>query len=221
VARTILLVEDEESISEPLARALERQGFEAVVRETATDAVAAFRERPPDLVLLDLMLPDGDGRDVLREVRSESRVPVIVLTARGDELDRVVGLELGADDYVTKPFSAAELLARIRAVLRRTDEAGGQPRPAVVEAGDVRMDVNTHLVTTTVRAPRARTAPDRPGRTIPGRARATPGPARAVQDPDTAAETTRTALAPRGEPTARRRFTAAASDATARQLPAG
>jgi two-component system response regulator RegX3 len=147
VVRTILLVEDEASISEPLTQALERQGFEAVVRETAAGAVDAFHERPPDLVLLDLMLPDGDGRDVLREIRSDSRVPVIVLTARGDELDRVVGLELGADDYVTKPFSAAELLARIRAVLRRTEETGPGARPAVIEVGDVRMDTNTHVVT--------------------------------------------------------------------------
>jgi two-component system, OmpR family, response regulator RegX3 len=149
VARTILLVEDEEAISEPLTRALERQGFEAVVRETAAEAVDAFRERAPDLVLLDLMLPDGDGRDVLREIRADSRVPVIVLTARGDELDRVVGLELGADDYVTKPFSAAELLARIRAVLRRADEAGARSdsQSAVLEADDVSLNRNTHVVT--------------------------------------------------------------------------
>jgi two-component system, OmpR family, response regulator RegX3 len=143
----ILLVEDEEAISEPLTRALERQGFEAVVRETAAEAVDAFRERSPDLVLLDLMLPDGDGRDVLRQIRSDSRVPVIVLTARGEELDRVVGLELGADDYVTKPFSAAELLARVRAVLRRTEEAGTSTKPAVLESEDVRIDLNTHVVT--------------------------------------------------------------------------
>jgi two-component system response regulator RegX3 len=145
--RTILLVEDEESISEPLARALERDGFAPRVQPTVAQAVDAFRAEAPDLVLLDLMLPDGDGRDVLREIRKTSRVPVIVLTARGDELDRVLGLELGADDYVTKPFSAAELLARIRAVLRRTDESGPAEPRAALEAGDVRLDPDTHVAT--------------------------------------------------------------------------
>ena len=145
--RTILLVEDEESISEPLARALERDGFEPIVQPTVRQAIEAFRNEAPDLVLLDLMLPDGDGRDVLREIRSASRVPVIMLTARGDELDRVLGLELGADDYVTKPFSAAELLARIRAVLRRTDESGPAEPTAALAVGDVRLDPATHVAT--------------------------------------------------------------------------
>jgi two-component system response regulator RegX3 len=144
--RTILLVEDEEAISEPLARALEREGFEPTVRSTAAEALESVRTSAPDLVLLDLMLPDGDGRDVLREIRSASSVPVIVLTARGDEIDRVLGLELGADDYVTKPFSAAELVARIRAVLRRAGD-GAAEAPRTLEAGDVRLDVETHVVT--------------------------------------------------------------------------
>ena len=145
--RTILLVEDEESISEPLALALERDGFEPRVQPTVSRAIEAFHNEAPDLVLLDLMLPDGDGRDVLREIRKTSRVPVIVLTARGDEVDRVLGLELGADDYVTKPFSAAELLARIRAVLRRTDEGGPTEPRGALEAGDIRLDPETHVAT--------------------------------------------------------------------------
>ena len=144
--RKVLLIEDEESISEPLATALAREGFDVVTAATAAEGLEAFRTRSPDLVLLDVMLPDGDGRDLLREIRASSRVPVIMLTARGEEMDRVVGLELGADDYVTKPFSAAELVARMRAVLRR---AGGE-RPAgdtALEAGDVRMDLARRLVT--------------------------------------------------------------------------
>jgi two-component system response regulator RegX3 len=144
--RTILLIEDEEAISEPLAAALAREGFEAVVAGTAARGLELFASRAPDLVLLDVMLPDGDGRDLLRRIRDTSRTPVIMLTARGEEMDRVLGLELGADDYVTKPFSAAELAARIRAVLRR----GGEPTEApgkVLEAGDVRMDLDTHEAT--------------------------------------------------------------------------
>ena len=120
--RRILLIEDEESISEPLAAALGREGFDVVDgRDRRREVASAFTPTPPDLVLLDVMLPDGDGKDVLREIRSASRTPVIMVTARGEELERVLGLELGADDYVTKPFSAAELAARVRAVLRRAD----------------------------------------------------------------------------------------------------
>src|SRR5205823_2287411 len=100
--RRILLIEDEESIAEPLGAALEREGFGPVVAGTAAEGLEALRTRSPELVLLDVMLPDGDGRDVLREIRSTSRVPVIMLTARAEEMDRVIGLELGADDYVTK-----------------------------------------------------------------------------------------------------------------------
>jgi two-component system response regulator RegX3 len=144
--RTILLVEDEEAISEPLAAALGREGFEMLVAGTAARGLELFETRSPDLVLLDVMLPDGDGRDVLRRIRDTSRTPVIMLTARGEEMDRVLGLELGADDYVTKPFSAAELAARIRAVLRRGGEAT-DPESTVLEAGDVRMDLDTHEAT--------------------------------------------------------------------------
>ena len=146
--RRILLIEDEESIAEPLAAALGRDGFDVETASTAEAGLAAFEARPPDLVLLDVMLPDGDGRDVLRSIRASSETPVVMLTARGAELDRVLGLELGADDYVTKPFSAAELGARIRAVLRR---AGGarraEPAEEELTAGDVRMNLPTHSVT--------------------------------------------------------------------------
>src|SRR5215212_7468605 len=116
----ILVVEDEESISQPFAEALRRAGFEAVVTGTAAGAIQLADSEQPDLVMLDLALPDGDGRDVCRELRRRSDVPIVMLTARGTETDRIVGLELGADDYVVKPFSGAEVIARIRAVLRRT-----------------------------------------------------------------------------------------------------
>jgi len=144
--RTILLIEDEGAISEPLAAALGREGFDAIVADTTAKGLELFDSRSPDLVLLDVMLPDGDGRDVLRRIRETSRTPVVMLTARGEEMDRVLGLELGADDYVTKPFSAAELAARIRAVLRRAGDTA-EPGGAVLEAGDVRMDLDTHEVT--------------------------------------------------------------------------
>ena len=136
----ILIVEDEASIAEPFARLLEREGFQTTIAGTAAGALRAARAERPDLVVLDLALPDGDGRDVCRTLRAESQVPVIMLTARGTETDRVVGLELGADDYVVKPFSAAEVIARIRAVLRRSASASGAPAargPIRVRALDV------------------------------------------------------------------------------------
>jgi two-component system response regulator RegX3 len=137
--RTVLLVEDEESITTPLRAALAREGFDAPVARTAAEALELARAHEPDVVLLDLMLPDGSGLDVCRELRKDSRVPIIMVTARGDEADRVVGLELGADDYVTKPFSARELAARIRAVLRRSEAApsGGDES---LEVGELRVD---------------------------------------------------------------------------------
>jgi two-component system response regulator RegX3 len=147
VRRRILLIEDEESISEPLARALDREGFDVSVAATAAAGRERFGEARPDLVLLDVMLPDGDGRDLLREFRGASRTPVVMLTARGEELERVLGLELGADDYVTKPFSAAELAARVRAVLRRSDAPAAEAADDVLEVGDVRMELARHQAT--------------------------------------------------------------------------
>jgi two-component system response regulator RegX3 len=125
--RTILVVEDEDSIALPLATALEREGYATRVTGSVPEAIALAAELKPDLVLLDVMLSDGSGLDVCREVRRHSSVPIIMLTARGDETDRVVGLELGADDYVVKPFSARELIARIRAVLRRIPDEEARP----------------------------------------------------------------------------------------------
>jgi two-component system, OmpR family, response regulator RegX3 len=137
----VLLVEDEESITAPLSEALSRDGFEPVIAGTAAEALELAASRSPDLVLLDLMLPDGSGLDVCRELRSRSTVPIIMVTARGEEMDRVVGLEVGADDYVVKPFSAREVIARIRAVLRRTAAAAAPAAPAdAVELGDLRVD---------------------------------------------------------------------------------
>lgn len=141
----LLVVEDEESIADPLAYMLVKEGFEVEVATTGPDALVAFDRHGADLVLLDLMLPGLSGTEVCRALRSRSTVPVIMLTARDSEVDKVVGLELGADDYVTKPFSSRELVARIRAVLRRR----GEPEellPGVLEAGPVRMDVDRHTV---------------------------------------------------------------------------
>jgi two-component system response regulator RegX3 len=117
-----------------------------VIAGTAADAAEAVQTRELDLVLLDVMLPDGDGREVLRDIRSRSKTPVIMVSARGEETDMVVGLELGADDYVTKPFGAAELVARIRAVLRRTGDRAA-PSLSTIEIGDVRLDADTRAVT--------------------------------------------------------------------------
>ncbi len=137
-AARVLLVEDERAIAEPFSRALGREGFEAVVAHTAAAARTELAACEPDIVLLDLMLPDGDGREIAREIRVHSQLPIIIVTARGSEIDRVVGLELGADDYVVKPFAAAEVIARIRAVLRRSAAA---PQPSQLAAGDVRIDL--------------------------------------------------------------------------------
>jgi two-component system, OmpR family, response regulator RegX3 len=130
----ILVVEDEESISQPFAEALRRANFEAVVTATAAGALELANSEQPDLVMLDLVLPDGDGRDVCRELRRRSDVPIMMLTARGTELDKIVGLELGADDYVVKPFSAAEVISRIRAVLRRSRPREADAKPLRVGA---------------------------------------------------------------------------------------
>ncbi len=138
----MLLVEDERSISEPFSHALEREGFLPIVVETAADARDALAEHEPDIVLLDLMLPDADGRDLARELRAASDVPLIMLTARATHTDRIVGLELGADDYVVKPFVVAEVIARIRAVLRRG--RGRATRPASLSCADVTVDLAAH-----------------------------------------------------------------------------
>ncbi len=141
----ILIVEDEKSLSEPLAFLLEREGYETTIAKDGLLALVEFDRNPIDLVLLDLMLPGLSGTEVCREIRSRSQVPVIMLTAKDSEVDIVVGLELGADDYVTKPYSSRELLARIRAVLRRRSDLEDD-KGAVLEAGDVRMDVERHTV---------------------------------------------------------------------------
>ncbi|HEY9365441.1 MAG TPA: response regulator transcription factor [Agromyces sp.] len=141
----ILLVEDEIALSDPLSFLLEREGYEVEVAADGPSAVEAFDRSGADLVLLDLMLPGLPGTEVCREIRSRSTVPIIMLTAKDSEIDIVVGLELGADDYVTKPYSTRELLARIRAVLRRRIEIEDFDE-AVIEGGRVRMDVDRHTV---------------------------------------------------------------------------
>ena len=143
----VLVVEDEESFSDALSYMLRREGFEAVVAASGTQALAEFDRSGADIVLLDLMLPGLPGTEVCRALRTKSNVPIIMLTAKDGEIDKVVGLELGADDYVTKPYSARELVARIRAVLRRRgDAAEAPPGDGVLEAGRVRMDVERHVV---------------------------------------------------------------------------
>jgi two-component system response regulator RegX3 len=142
----VLVVEDEESFSDALSYMLKREGFETALAATGPDALAEFDRGGADIVLLDLMLPGLSGTEVCRQLRSRSAVPIIMLTAKDSEIDKVVGLELGADDYVTKPYSARELVARIRAVLRRRGEAGEAPAEPVLEAGPVRMDVERHVV---------------------------------------------------------------------------
>jgi len=141
----VLVVEDEDSISDPLSYMLRNEGFEVAVATTGPDALEEFDRHGADLVLLDLMLPGLPGTEVCRQLRNRSAVPVIMLTAKDSEIDKVVGLELGADDYVTKPFSARELVARIRAVLRRHG-ALEEPDDTALEAGPVRMDVERHTV---------------------------------------------------------------------------
>ncbi|CAG7844079.1 Sensory transduction protein regX3 [Pseudoclavibacter triregionum] len=142
----ILLVEDEASLHEPLSFLLRREGYEIAVAETGTDALDLFDREGADLVLLDLMLPGIPGTEVCRQLRMTSMVPIIMLTAKDSEVDIVVGLELGADDYVTKPYSTRELLARIRAVLRRNATAEEEEDDGIIEVGDIRMDVERHTV---------------------------------------------------------------------------
>jgi DNA-binding response OmpR family regulator len=145
MARTILVVDDESTLRETLVEALELEGFRAVPAADGREAIIKFRAEHPDLVLLDLMLPELSGVEVCRILRAESAVPIIMLTARDGEVDKVVGLELGADDYVTKPFSLRELTARIRAIFRRAEQAvATQPAPPLVDLGRVQLDLAGH-----------------------------------------------------------------------------
>lgn len=149
---TILIVEDEESLADPLAFLLRKEGFDTIIAGDGPTALVEFSRNEIDIVLLDLMLPGMSGTDVCKELRSVSTVPVIMVTARDSEIDKVVGLELGADDYVTKPYSSRELIARIRAVLRRrgVTETETEELPLddqILEGGRVRMDVDSHTVT--------------------------------------------------------------------------
>jgi DNA-binding response OmpR family regulator len=138
----VLVVEDETTIARPLRRALEREGYDVSVCETGHGALKLARTWIPDLILLDLLLPDMDGRDVAREIRASSKTPIIMVTARAEENDRVVGLELGADDYVTKPFSVTELIARMRAVSRRS--SGTDRGDEILTFKDLRLDLDRY-----------------------------------------------------------------------------
>ena len=142
----VLVVEDEESYSDALAYMLRKEGYDVAIATTGPEALTEFDRHGADIVLLDLMLPGLPGTEVCRQIRARSSVPVIMVSAKDDEVDKVVGLELGADDYVTKPYSPRELVARVRAVLRRgiTD---APPDTSILEAGPVRMDVERHVVT--------------------------------------------------------------------------
>jgi two-component system alkaline phosphatase synthesis response regulator PhoP len=144
MARTILVVEDETTLRETLADALEAEGFHVVQAADGRAALTRFRADHPDLVLLDLMLPELSGIEVCRIIRAESGVPIVMLTAKDSELDKVVGLELGADDYVTKPFSLRELSARIRALFRRSEQAAPAGGPSIVDLGNVQVDLAGH-----------------------------------------------------------------------------
>jgi two-component system, OmpR family, response regulator RegX3 len=150
----VLVVEDEESYSDALTYLLRKEGFEVAIAPNGDDALVEYDRSGADIVLLDLMLPGTPGTEVCRQLRQMSNVPVIMVSAKDAEVDKVVGLELGADDYITKPYSPRELVARVRAVLRRGQEA--ELLPATLESGRVRMDVERHVVTvegTEVRLP--------------------------------------------------------------------
>ena len=143
----VLVVEDEQSLREPLVYLLEKEGYEVIEAVDGNAAVSVFNEKGADLILLDLMLPGMNGNEVCRTIRQNSNVPIIMLTAKDSEIDKVVGLEIGADDYVTKPYSTRELLARMKAVLRRqTEPASVSVAEGILEAGSVRMDVERHIV---------------------------------------------------------------------------
>ncbi|MFM8844179.1 MAG: response regulator [Actinomycetota bacterium] len=142
----ILIVEDEASFSEALEFLLGKEGFQVVTAATGTEALRKFEQGGIDLVLLDLMIPEISGTEVCRQIRAKSRIPIIMLTAKDSEVDKVVGLEIGADDYVTKPYSSRELVARIRAVLRRNASDGIESEPGVMTVSGIRMDIDRHQV---------------------------------------------------------------------------
>ncbi len=143
----ILVVEDEESLSEAISFLLSKEGFEVETAATGPAAIEKFELSGADLILLDLMLPGLSGTEVCRQIRSKSSVPIIMLTAKDSEIDKVVGLELGADDYVTKPYSSRELIARIRAVLRRGEMMESNSEVGVLAVGPVRLDIDRHIIT--------------------------------------------------------------------------
>ena len=142
----VLVVEDEESFSEAIAFMLGKEGFEVTVAASGPVALEEFERNGADLILLDLMLPGMSGSEVCRIIRQKSSVPIIMVTAKADEIDKIVGLEIGADDYVTKPYSSRELVARIRAVLRRHTDVEEELFTSVLEVGPVRMDIERHTV---------------------------------------------------------------------------
>jgi two-component system, OmpR family, response regulator RegX3 len=142
----ILVVEDEETLSEAIAFLLSKEGFEVSVATSGPEAIATFEKSGADLILLDLMLPGLSGTEVCRQIRAKSAVPIIMLTAKDSEIDKVVGLEIGADDYVTKPYSSRELIARIRAVLRRGELSDAVDDGGALEVGPVRMDTDRHVI---------------------------------------------------------------------------
>jgi two-component system response regulator RegX3 len=143
----ILVVEDEETLSEAIAFLLSKEGFEVSVAATGPEAISEFDKNGADLILLDLMIPGLSGTEVCRQIRTKSAVPIIMLTAKDSEIDKVVGLEIGADDYVTKPYSSRELIARIRAVLRRGELSDITDSSGPLEVGAVRLDVDRHIIT--------------------------------------------------------------------------
>ena len=144
--RTILVVDDEPTLRETLVEALEAEGYRAISAADGREALAHFRAERPDLVLLDLMLPELSGIEVCRIIRAESGVPIVMLTAKDSEVDKVVGLELGADDYVTKPFSVRELSARLRAIFRRGEQSATETPPALHDLGSVQVDLAGHRI---------------------------------------------------------------------------
>jgi two-component system response regulator RegX3 len=143
----ILVVEDEETLAEAISFLLSKEGFEVAIAATGPEAIESFDKSGADLILLDLMIPGLSGTEVCRQIRTKSSVPIIMLTAKDSEIDKVVGLEIGADDYVTKPYSSRELIARIRAVLRRGELHDSADEGATIEVGPVRMDTDRHVIT--------------------------------------------------------------------------